>query len=244
MPGRPDMAVIARLRNAVERGKWCNASDRELLRRLDALCAGSAELARRVREFHRRCALRAVAAGAAGVVYAGAGFPAQPMPHLTRGGRVMPGRHVFAYPDPAVTFVNLGALAHERVTAVTAAASEPEALMDMPAVRKAGQPLQLQLQLVAHYWAPEVAEWVIFAYARLLPPGSTLVLTLGTPVTEGGRELAAVIAAAAGLPVHAHTAADVRGWLGRAGLEQPDIRVMRSRSCPCGVIITATAAVP
>jgi hypothetical protein len=105
--------------------------------------------------------------------------------------------------------------------------------------------MQVQLQLAAQYWSPEDAPRIIGAYADLLPPGSTLVLTLGTPVTAEGRQFAAAIAEAIGLPVHAHTTGDVRDWLERAGLADPDVGVIRSRNPRCGgVIITASAAVP
>lgn len=239
------MAAVARLRNALENGKWANAADRELIKRLDELCPNSAELVHKVREFHRGAARTAVLKGAAGVVYAGSGYPASPMPHLTRTGRPMPGQHVFAYPHEAVTFVNLGKLAHKRVAAVTAPASDPARLLDMPAVRDIKGRLQVQCQLVAQYWSPEDAPRIVGGYADLLPPGSTLVLTLGAPVTAEGHRFADAIAAAIGMPVYAHTTGDVRDWLDRAGLAEPEVDVIRSKDPRCGgVMITATAVVP
>lgn len=241
---RPDVHAIARVRNALERGRWADAPDRALARRLGVLCPGAAELVRKVREFHRKAARAAIAAGAAGVVYAGSGFPADPMPHMTRTGNVMHGQHVFAYPDEGVTFVNQGETRHERVTAITAAGADPAGLMGMPEVQAIEGRLQVQLQLLAQYWPAEEAARITAAYAGMLPSGSSLVLTLGSPVTAEGRQFAKAVEDAIGMPVHAHTAADVRCWLESAGLE-PDIRVLTPKDKRCGgVIITAIATVP
>jgi hypothetical protein len=92
----------------------------------------------------------------------------------------------------------------------------------------------VQLQLCAQWWPAEFAAWAVAEYARLLPSGSTLALSLAVP---GGGSDAGALAAANGSTagtVHVHTEDDVARWIAAAGLELTPVGVMDVRGRELG----------
>lgn len=226
-------ADIVRFHDALLGGKWADAAQRDLAgevgrrfpghRTADPLPGGAAgEQVLAARLVHARAATWAVTKHtdrAAGVVAGFCGYPFDPDPHAFALTRAPHARFVYAAAAPEVAVVARGILGGDRVTTVTAMLRDPEGLMGLPQVRSLGGPIQLQAQLAAHWWPPELARELITAYADLLPAKSTLVLTLGIPAeSDAGRQFTVMLSQVGGSPVYAHREEDVAGWITGAGL--------------------------
>jgi hypothetical protein len=117
-------------------------------------------------------------------------------------------------------------------------------------------PVMVQLQFCAQRWPSAFCAWAVAEYARLLPAGSTLALTLGVP---GGNpsapELVASLSRAGASEFHSHDEAEVAGWMTDAELKlvPPGIADIRGRGWataelaalrPAARVIEAVALVP
>ena len=253
---------IARLHLALAGGsaaRFADTAEIEAAARIEARFPGTGAQFAAAYPFHARAARRAVTDdGAAGVVFGAAGFPGAAPRHREAAEAAPGARFVYADPSGQAAYLNGRLLAGPGVSAVRASVRGPARLMGLPEVRALGSPVQVHLQLCAHYWTQEECLGLAAAYAGLLAPRSTLALSLWTPDgTAAGQEFLAVLAAAAGHPAHGHSCADAAGWLEAAGLELlapgvADVRTYRrgwegaaarAPRCP-GLVAGAVARVP
>lgn len=83
-----------------------------------------------------------------------------------------------------------------------------------------GKPACLMLAMTLHFAAPEEARRQVVSYARALPPGSALAVSVALPdCSPEADELLAMFTPA---PVYRHTAEDVARWLERKDTEGED----------------------
>jgi hypothetical protein len=270
-----DAGGIARLRDVLAGGYLAEEADRKLAESLLARWPGTAALVTDANEFHRRAATWAVAEGAAGVVFAAAGYPVD-IKHDFASWRRLPGggfheaaaaeqpRALFVYAeaDPVASGYNRALLAARAplcVSAYEASARDPGGLLGTFAARAVLDrgPVMVQLQLCCHWWPGEFCAWAISEYGRLLPPRSSLALSVVIPGgADDAREFMAGMSLAGGT-VYPHTESDVTGWVAAAGLDlaPPDVMDVRgrglgwaaaefSRQRPVARVVEAIALVP
>jgi hypothetical protein len=229
-----DAGRITRLRDVLAGGHLALEADRQLAAGILKRWPWVSSLVTGANEFHRRAALWAVRGGtpnfpvpaAAGVVFAAAGCPLPGGFHADAALAAPAALFAYADVDPGAVAFGRALLAPPpplavRPSAYLASARDPAALLDAPEARAiTGRgPVMVQLQLCCHWWPGEFCAWTVAEYARLLPPGSTLALSLGI---AGGGSGAAGLAEAigrAGGTVHRHTEGDVAGWISGAGMK-------------------------
>lgn len=180
-------------------------------------------------EWHRTGILRGLTGGsdrfrvppAAGAVITGAHLPAPGVPLHALAAAAAPGAR-FAYTAPCAGLADILAqeIAGPRVSVVMAGDTDPDAVMSAGPVKEvtASGPAAVHVVLAPARWAPDLAPKVIARYAELLPPGSTLSLSLVTGIPGRAAEVMMDEASLAGGRAYVHTAADVTGWLTAAGL--------------------------
>lgn len=215
---------IARLHLALAGGHAARFADRaqiEAAARIEARYPGTGAQFAAAYAFHGRTARKAVADdGAAGAVFGAAGFPGAVSPHGEAMAAAPSARFVIADPSGAASYLNGQLLAGENVSAVRASVRDPDGFMGLPEVRAVGSPLQLHLQLCAHFWPEDMCRRILGRYARLLPPGSTLAMSQWcADGTAAGKEFLAVLGDAADCPAYPHTREAVAAWLAAAGTE-------------------------
>lgn len=232
LPRPVDTAVIARLTSALAGGDYHYATDRELARQVKARFPGICEHLAAARRFHGAAALRAVTRGQArGILVMGAGYPCRPDPHEAPLGAVPAVRAVYADPDEAVTAVNRVRLGGPRVSACQGVARDPAGTLAVPEVAALPRPLCVIVRMCLQYWPPDAAAAITAAWARLLPPGSFLAVSLVVPSPEAAGWLTAMLRDA-GIRLWRHEPADLAGWLDRAGLELTAPGVVDVRAWP------------
>jgi hypothetical protein len=245
-----DAGRIARLRDVLAGGHLALEPDRRLAASILQRWSWAAGLVKDANDFHRRSAAWAVRGGtpdfpvrpAAGVIFAASGYPLPPYGFHEAAARARPDA-LFTYADtePAVAAYSKVLLAcppplSARPSTFLASARDPAALLGAPEARAVlGRgPVMVQLQLCVHWWPAQFCAWAVGEYARLLPAGSTLALSLGVPGGADGlgefmRELGR-----GGGTVYAHTEADVAGWVAAAGLALTPAGVADVRSRDLG----------
>lgn len=226
--------MAARLREALTNGHNTMERDRAAAGELLKRWPRSGQGVTHAYAFHRHAAGEAVTASvpAAGVIFAAAGYPpadrriaAADRPLHSLAARAAPGT-VFGYADsdPKVTAVTRGVLAaasRGAVSAWTAGEAVPEEVLGSPAAaRMLARPAHVGLVLCAHYWAPCDVQAVVTGYARLLPPGSTLALSMpaADPDWPDTQEWVKACSRAIGRQVYLHTPADLSRWIADAGM--------------------------
>ena len=226
-----DAGRLARLRDVLAGGHLALDADRRLAGGILKRWPWTASLVTSANEFHRRAAAWAVSGGtpgfpvppAAGVIFAASGYPVGGGFHAAAALARPDALFAYLDADPAAVAYNqalLGAPDPLRVCGRRAPARDPGRLLAVPAVQAILDrgPVMVQLQLCAQWWPPEFAAQAVAGYARLLPPGSTLALSLGVPGgTSGAAELAAAVRRAGGI-LYSHTEDEVAGWFKAAGL--------------------------
>jgi hypothetical protein len=265
-----DAGRIARLRDVLAGGHLALEPDRRLAADIRKRWPWAGALVAGANEFHRRAAAWVVAGGApdfhvppaAGVIFAASGYPLPGGFH--RAAAVISPDALFAYAnsDPAaITFSRalLAAPERGRVSVYAASARDPAALLGAAQARAILEhgPVMVQLQLCAQWWPAGFCAWAVAEYARLLPSGSSLALSLVVPGGGcGGAEFMADIGLAGGR-FYPHADAEVAGWVKAAGLEltPAGIADVRSRELlwaaaefgrqrPIARVIEAVALVP
>lgn len=215
---------IARLHLALagrDAARFADRGEIEAAARIEARWPGTGAQFAAAPAFHGRAARRAVTDdGAAGVIFGAAGFPGAVAPHGEAAAAAPGARFVIADASGEASYLNGQLLAGPGASAVRASVRDPEGLMGLPEVAALGSPLQLHLQLCAHFWAEETCRDLLGRYAGLLPPRSTLALSLWcSDGTAAGREFLAALGAAAGCPAYGHSCGEVAGWLEGAGMK-------------------------
>lgn len=273
-----DAGRIARLRDVLAGGDLALEADRLAAASILDRWPATAALVTGANEFHRRAAAWAVKGGslvppAAGVIFAACGYPLPGKADAVSGRRLRRGFHaaaqaarpgaLFAYAsaDPVTVRWCRSLLAAPdplRVSAFLASARDPAALLGAPAVQVITDrgPVMVQLQFCCQRWPGEFAAWAVARYAELLPPGSTLALSLGIPGgAPSAPELVADLSRAGGGAFCPHGEAEVAGWITDAGLKlvPPGIADVRGRGWataelaalrPAARVIEAVALVP
>jgi hypothetical protein len=277
-----DTGRIARLRDVLAGGCLGLEPDRQLAKSILERWPGAAGLVAAANEFHRRSAAWAVRGGtpgfpvpsAAGVIFAASGYPLRSGTTDSSGRSAYAGFHataqearpdaLFAYAssDPHAVAYGDALLAQAdpgHVSAYRASARDPAGLLGAPqaqAILGRG-PVMVQLQLCCHWWPADFIAWALAEYARLLPSGSTVTLSLVIARDGRGADGLAEAIGGAGGTVHLHTEDDVAGWIARAGTELApggiaDVRGREmgwaaaefSRQRPVARVVVAIAVVP
>ena len=148
----------------------------------------------------------------------GAGLPAVPAVHQTARA-VLPGARVaYVDRDPMVLSHARALLAAPGVAAVAADLRDPATVLADPELRAVldpAEPVCVILGAVLHFMDADAARAVTAGYARLIAPGSCLVISVARFNDEGlGKQLAKEYTAAAW---HNHPPADFTSFF--AGLE-------------------------
>jgi hypothetical protein len=239
-----DAGRIGRLRDVLAGGHLALEPDRRLAADILSRWPWVGGLVRGANDSYRRAAEWAVAGGtpdfpvppAAGVIFAASGYPVGGGFHATAARARPDALFSYASADAAsVMFARalLAAPDPQHVSAYPASARDPAGLVgarQAKAILERG-PAMVQLQLCAQWWPSAFCEWAGAEYARLLPPGSSLALSLGIPGgAPGAAEFTADISRAGGR-VYSHTEGQVARWVKAAGLAlaEPGIVDVRGR---------------
>jgi hypothetical protein len=161
-------------------------------------------------------------APALAVVIAGAGLPPPGAPLHSRAADANPkARFTYSAPDPSLVDViaqELAAVEPDRVSVVLAPSLDADEVLAGLPPEASGGPVSVQIVLTPARWPPGLARKAIARYVKLVPPGSTLCLSLvtGDQRPEGAQMMDAP--SLAGGRGYCHTARDVTGWIEDAGL--------------------------
>jgi hypothetical protein len=276
MPPVPvlDAGRIARLRDVLAGGYLAHDDDERAAAALLALWPGIDLLVQAGNDFHRRAARWAVSGGtpgfpvpeAAGVIFGGCGYPVGGGFHQAAAAARPEAMFTYASADPAAVNYCRVLLARPeplRVSAYQASPADPAALLGSFAARAVLDrgPVMVQLQFCCQRWPGEFCAWALGEYARRLPPGSTVALTMGIPGgTASAARITQDLGAAAGSPFYPHAEADAETWAKEAGMElappgvtdvlPPGVTDIRARGAglsrrpPAARVIAAVALVP
>ena len=232
-PPIADSGTVARVVDALAGGKWALGRDRDIAAYIRQRFPGAAEAVHIAHGFHRRAALWAVTQcipPATGVIFASSGLPAPSGFLYSWAAQASPdARFLYVNEDPKITEIIRGALGQRepRVGAATACARCPAQVLSTPQAREllARGPVSLHIVNAAHRWPAGIARETVAGYAELLPPGSSLCLSAGSPardpatgeITPRAQELLEVLRLAGG-PVYPHRPEDVASWIKGAKL--------------------------
>jgi hypothetical protein len=226
---RPDMARVC----DYWLGGHCNfTADRDTARQIDELWPGSGEKIREGRRFVTRAVTWAARQGIAQYLVAEPGMPARPEIHETARVIVPGARAAYVHLDRYVlAYFRANTAADPGVAAVEAAPRVPEKAAAHPGVRaviRQDEPVCVVWALAAQFMTAGAAHDVIAGWARLLAPGSCVVISLAVPVDEQAAKLAAMLEESTGDRMYAYTAEDVTSWLGELRLVPPGLSDVRS----------------
>jgi hypothetical protein len=214
-PGAPNQA---RVYDCWLGGKDNYAADRGEAGRLLQIYPPLADMVRENRAFLAEAVTWAAGQGTGQFIDLGAGLPV-PLPLHETARAVLPGARVaYVDTDPVVTCHARALLAGPGVAAVDADLTDPEAVFadpDLRAVIDPGEPACVILGAVLHFLDAGTAREVTAGYARLIAPGSCVVISCATFDDEAlARRLAAAYTAG---QFTSHTREDVASFF--AGLD-------------------------
>jgi hypothetical protein len=228
---------IARIYCALEGGIYADEAERQIAAEMERRFPGRMRLMKATRRFHARAALWAVTEGGAkGVVFVSAGYPGHPVnpePHEDALAAVPSARFAYVSGCPDITRYCAAVLGGPQVAAVTGSALDPERVMALPEITGIGVPLSVQVQLAAQFWPGPMAADMAVRWARLLPSGSSLVLSLAIPGPATSSPPWPYVSTVMG-PLYAHAEDDVAGWLEDAGLRVVPPGITDVRAWPQG----------
>jgi len=210
---------MARVYNYWLGGKDHFAADRAEAERLVALYPPLLALARENRAFVAEATAWAAGQGISQFIDLGAGLPASPPVHQAARAVIPTTRVAYVDIDPVVLSHARALLATgDGVTAVAADLRDPQAVFASQELREVidpARPVCVILGAVLHFMDAGAARAVTAGYARLMAPGSCLVISVACFDDEAlAKQLAEEYTAA---EWHNHTAADVASFF--AGLE-------------------------
>jgi hypothetical protein len=215
----PTTPNVARVYNHLLSGKDATAADRAEAGRLLEIYPPLADLVRENRAFVTRAVTWAAGQGISQFIDLGAGLPASPSVHEA-AREVIPAARV-AYVDlDAVVLSHARALlaTGDGVIAVEADLRDPQAVLagrELREVIDPAWPACVIFGAVLHFLDAGTTRNVAGGYARLIAPGSYLIISVACNDDEGlGKQLAAEYTAATW---HNHSAEDVTSFF--AGLE-------------------------
>ena len=213
-------------------------ADRELAKAVEEKFPSVPSHVRAARDFHLRAARWCAERGVTRFLCCGVSAWKPTIPNVLDAAREIA-------PASEAVHVHRGAQAHARARAkltgpgtcdVLAQVNYPAGLLSaapVDAMLAEGRPVCLMLAMTAHFETGESARAQIAAYAKALPPGSVIAMSVAL-AGESPRagELLSMFTPA---KVYRHTAEDVAGWLEDAGLEiEPpgvaDVRAVLGRA--------------
>jgi hypothetical protein len=246
-----DTGAVARVREALLGGHIAYDRERNVAAWLEERYPGLGEMVAASMRCHADAALQAVtgklgAPPAAGVIFTAAGVqPPPPRPgeparrplHAAAAEAAPRARYVYFELDEGVADTNVQLLAGDGRARVASAPSwDPGRLLAAPQARELTRtgPVSVHVILAAARWPGDVAAQVTAEYARLLPKGSTLVMSLlVADECEAGREMMRD-SGTVGSRCYCHTDDDMRGWFEGAGLRlrKPGVASVRAIARP------------
>jgi hypothetical protein len=256
----PDMAAPARIMDALRGGPHGSDPERAVVAEVERRWPGSGAQIRAACDFHVRAAEWAVNGAtrdedawpaAKSVIFAACGYPPSgwdgaALPHSAAVLAVPSARYLYASADQAITMLWQQVLAPSGLrplaSACLAPVADPGQLAGMARIAGLEPPWSVQVQLVAHLWPGPVAGEVVAGWAAVLPPGSSLVLSVPVPGGVGaGGEFGRLIGSVAGTMPHPHSEGAITGWITGAGLELhpdgvEDVRALPGRQWAGGVL--------
>jgi hypothetical protein len=200
-------------------GKENFAADRQEAERLLAAYPDLGRLARENRLFLRR-AVHWLAAdrGIRQFVDIGSGLPTASNTHEVAQKAAPGSRVAYVDKDPVVVLHATELLADDRdVIAVRGDAAEPGAILADPrvsALLQPGEPYAIILLAVLHFFPLDEARRIISDFANQAPPGSYLIVSVGS----SGKSLADEYTAGA---LHNHSPEDIRALLSEVEIVDP-----------------------
>lgn len=214
----PATPNTARVVNALDGGRDNYAADREEAQRLLEICPQLATIMRENRAFLGRAVTWAAGQGVRQFADLGAGLPAAPAVHEVAQEADPAARVAYVDHDP-LAVSHLRALYRAEGTAVLQAdLTGPDAVLGDPALKTVidlAQPVCVILGLVLGFLPARRAREVVAGYARLIAPGSVVVLSSLRFSDEGvWKDARAAFTAA---PLRNHSPGQARRFL--AGLE-------------------------
>ena len=215
-PATPNMA---RVYDYWLGGKDNYPADRAEAERLLGIYPPLRDLVRENRAFVTQAVTWAARQGTGQFIDLGAGLPASPAAHQAARTVLPTARVAYVDIDPVVLSHARALLAtSDGVSAVAADLRDPGAVLADPELRAVidpARPVCVIFGAVLHFLDAGAARAVTAGYARLMAPGSYLVISVASVDDEGlGKQLAAEYTAAAW---RNHTPADVTSFF--AGLE-------------------------
>jgi S-adenosyl methyltransferase len=215
-PATPNMA---RVYDHLLGGKDAFPADRAEVGRLLAVYPPLRDMARENRAFVAEAARWAAEQGISQVIDLGVGLPATPSVHQAARAVIPTAQVAYVDTDPVVLSHAWALLAtRDGVTAVRADLRDPQAVFvnqELRAVIDSARPVCVILGAVLHFMDASAARAVTAGYARLMAPGSCLVISVASFDDQAlAKQLAAEYTVA---EWHNHTAADVASFF--AGLD-------------------------
>jgi S-adenosyl methyltransferase len=184
LPFDPSKPNTARVYDYMLGGKDNFAADRELAERMLQIDPGLPALARSNREFVAAVVRRAADAGITQFLDLGAGLPTEPAVHHTARALNEDARVAYVDNDPvAVNHASVLLSDGPGVVVAGADLTSPAEVLSDPAVSSVidlAQPVCVILASVLHFIDPETAGRLVSGYAKRVPPGSWIALSVGS----------------------------------------------------------------
>ncbi|MGO8956938.1 MAG: SAM-dependent methyltransferase [Streptosporangiaceae bacterium] len=206
-------------------GKDHYAADRAEAERLLAIYPPLRDLVQENRAFVTQAVTWAARQGIAQFIDLGAGLPTVQNTHEVARGVNLAARVAYVDIDPVVLSHARALLAtSDGVTAVAADLRDPAGVLADPQLRGVidlREPVCVILAAVLHFLDPDAARVVTAGYARLIAPGSCMIVSMACYDDEAlGKRLAAEYTAATW---HNHTRADVESFVAGLDLVGPGV---------------------
>jgi hypothetical protein len=221
----PRKPTVARVYDALIGGKDNFGPDREVYRRLDAMCPGLMKLVGENKDFLERAVTYVAACGVDQFIDLGAGIPRSPATHETAREVLLAARIAYVDNDPHV-------LAHltawygnndDQVTVVNADVADRDTVL--AAVREnldLTRPCGLILGMMLHFYPAEAARALVAAYLNAVAPGSFLIASSVYSSDKRAPKFWAAYSEAV-RPIYPHSPEVFAGFFGTAELVPPGV---------------------
>jgi O-methyltransferase involved in polyketide biosynthesis len=225
---------VARVYDCLLGGKDNFAADRIQAAKLKELDPALPFLVRQNRAFINRAVSWSAGRGIGQFLDLGAGLPSHPAVHEAARKVIASARVVYVDNDPVVVLHAQSLLAGPKgVAAVGADLAQPELVMSRQTLGDLidpTQPLCVLIAAVLHFMSADAARGLIAGYARLLPPGSVLAVSVfgsdDPQVAERARQ------AYTATRTYSHSRQDIASFLTGAGLELVEPGVVVAHAWP------------
>ena len=222
-----DRGDATRLLDAIAGGRRAFAADQATAGQIELNYPGVTELVRRCFAFHRKGAAWAVTEvefcpPAQSVIFTATGLPPRDRPLHEAAARLRPAAR-FAYVNASATTTLINRAVLElpepgRVRAFEGDTEDPESWITTTAkdLLDAG-PVSVHICLAVNRWPAWLAVQVLTAYRRLLPPGSTVCLSVGSATGPRAAEFETYMSGKLGR-LYTHVPEQLAGWIEFSGL--------------------------